>query len=231
MVDLTYPFNAETVYWPTANPFKLKTMAAGFNDAGEWYASNDFCASEHGGTHLDAPIHFAPERRDAASIPLARFIAPARVIDIREPCERDRDYLLAPEDIRQYERRWGRIEPGDAVLVRTGFGDHYPDLERYLGSAVRGRVEGLHFPGIGEAAARLLVERGIDIVGIDTASLDHGPSTAFLAHRILARADIPGLENVANLRLLPPRGALLIALPVKIEGGTGGPCRIIAVLP
>jgi kynurenine formamidase len=153
------------------------------------------------------------------------------VIDVRAKVEKDRDYLLAPEDVLEHEARHGRIPVGAVVLVHTGFGKYYPDLARYLGSDVRGKAEGLHFPGIGEAAARLLVEREVDLVGLDTASLDHGPSTDFRAHRVLNEANVPGLENVANLHLLPPSGATVLALPMKIAGGTGGPCRIVALLP
>jgi kynurenine formamidase len=231
LIDLSHPFNEETVYWPTASRFELRPVAHGHTEAGYWYASNDFSASEHGGTHLDAPIHFASGGHSAAEVPLARLVAPARVIDIRARCAADRDYRLEPADVLEHEARFGAIRRGDAVLVLTGFGAYYPDLERYLGSAVRGVAEGLHFPGIGETAARLLVERGIDLVGIDTASLDHGPSRDFAAHRVFADAQVPGLENLAGLERLPPRGATIIALPMKIERGSGGPCRVIAVLP
>ena len=231
VVDLTHSFNDQTVYWPTARRFELTQVAYGPNEAGLWYASNDFCASEHGGTHLDAPIHFAEGRLTTAEIPVSRLMGPARVIDVRPQCRADRNYLLSPQDIAAHEETYGRIEPGTIVLIHTGFGRFYPDAARYLGSDVRGVVENLSFPGIGPAAARVLVERKIDLVGLDTASLDHGPSTDFAAHRVLNEADIPGLENVANLERLPPRGATVIALPMKIDGGTGGPCRIIAILP
>jgi kynurenine formamidase len=231
VIDLTHAFNDKTIYWPTARRFELTVVAKGINDQGRWYASNDYCASEHGGTHMDAPIHFAQGKRSTEQIPLQQMMGPARVIDIREQCEADADYLLAPEDIRKHEETHGRIHPGDIVLIHTGFGRFYPDPKRYLGSDVRGKVEGLHFPGIGAGAARLLVERNIDMVGLDTASLDNGPSTDFIAHRILNGANIPGLENIAHLEKLPPVGATLIALPMKIQGGSGGPCRIIAVLP
>ncbi len=231
VIDLTHSFNEETVYWPTAKRFELTRVAFGLNEAGRWYASNDFCASEHGGTHLDAPLHFAQGRRSVADIPIKQLIGPARVIDITEQCNADRDYRLTPEDIHQYEKRNGRIQTGDIVLIRTGFGRYYPDLKRYLGSDVRGVVKDLHFPGIGEGAARVLVARGVDLVGLDTASLDHGPSSDFPAHLVLNEANVPGLENLANLDKLPPRGATVIALPMKIDGGTGSPCRIIAVLP
>lgn len=231
VIDLTHPFNAQTVYWPTARRFELDPVSHGHDQAGRWYASNDYRASEHGGTHLDAPIHFAEGRWTTAEIPLQRFIGPARVIDVREQCERDRDYRLLPADVLGHEERHGTIPPGSVVLVLTGFGQYYPDAERYLGSSERGSAENLHFPGIGEAAAQLLVERQIDLVGLDTASLDHGPSKDFRAHRVLNGANIPGLENVAGLERLPAEGSWIIALPMKIENGTGGPCRIIAVLP
>ncbi|MCZ6795923.1 MAG: cyclase family protein [Planctomycetota bacterium] len=232
LVDLSHSFGEKTIYWPTASRFRLEQVAFGPDETtGKWYASNDFGASEHGGTHIDAPIHFAEGGRTTDEIPLEQLVGPARVIDVREKCEADRDYRLAPEDVLEHERRHGTIRPGDCVIVWTGWSRHYPDAERYLGSARRGVADDLHFPGIGAAAARLLVERRIDLVGIDTASLDHGPSRDFEAHRILNGADIPGLENLTGLDKLPPRGATLIALPMKIEKGTGGPCRVVAILP
>ncbi len=231
VVDLTYSFNEETVYWPTAQQFSLTEVARGYDDDGQWYASNDFCASEHGGTHLDAPLHFAPDGRSTADIPITQLIGPGRVIDIRAQCADDPDYLLMPRDIEDHEAEYGRIKPGDIVLILTGWGRYYPDTRRYLGSDVHGEVRDLSFPGIGREAAVALVERRIDLVGLDTASLDHGPSTGFAAHRVLNAANIPGVENVAHLDELPPTGATILALPMKIDGGTGGPCRIIAILP
>ena len=231
LVDLSYAFNEQTVYWPTARRFELTRVAHGPNEAGNWQASNDFCASEHGGTHLDAPFHFAEDGLATSDIPLTQLVGPARVIDVRRQCLGDPDYRLTTEDVLDHEDHYGPIEPGAIVLIRTGWSRHYPSSARYLGSDVRGVAQDLSFPGIGEDAARLLVKRRVDMVGIDTASLDHGPSTDFITHRILNGADIPGLENVANLHRLPARGAVVIALPMKIDGGTGGPCRIIAILP
>ncbi len=231
VVDLTYSFNEDTIYWPTAQRFSLARVAWGHNEQGQWYASNDYAASEHGGTHLDAPIHFAANGRNTASIPVAQLMGPVRVIDARRQCDGNRNYQLTVEDIETHEVRHGRIEPGTIVLVRTGFGRFYPDARLYLGTDERGSIDGLSFPGFGEDAARALVDRRVDMVGIDTASIDHGASTEFLAHRVFGAADVPGLENVGNLDRLPPTGATLIALPMKIEGGTGGPCRIIAFIP
>jgi kynurenine formamidase len=231
VVDLTYPFNEDTIYWPTAQKFSLDPVSFGETDGGYFYASNDFCASEHGGTHLDAPIHFAAGRRGASEIPITQLMGPARIIDIRDRCRKDPDYLLSRADVERHEERYGPILPGAVVLIHTGWGRYYPDAKRYLGSDVRGVATDLSFPGIGADAAHALVERGIDLVGLDTASLDHGPSEDFIAHQILNGAEIPGLENVAHLDRLPPVGATVIALPVKIEGGSGAPCRIIAILP
>ncbi len=231
VIDLTYTFDEHTVYWPTAKKFELKKVAFGSNESGEWYASNDFCASEHGGTHLDAPIHFAKDRRTTAEIPLGQLIGPARVVDIRDQCAQDRDYLLSAADLLADEERYGKIAAASVVLVQTGYSRFYGEPKRYLGSDRRGVLEDLHFPGIGGDAAQLLVDRRIDLVGIDTASVDHGPSRHFEAHRILCQANIPALENVAQMERLPPRGALVIALPMKIADGTGAPCRVIAVLP
>ena len=231
VIDLSHAFSDNSIYWPTANRFTLTRVAWGPNAVGDWYASNDFAASEHGGTHLDAPIHFAEGRRTTEQIPLKQLMGPARVIDVSAAADADRNYMLTPEDIAAHEARCGTIPPGAVVLVHTGFGRFYGDARAYLGSDVRGVIKGLSFPGISEAAAGVLVDREIDMVGIDTASLDNGLSRRFRAHRVLSEANIPGLENVANLEQVPETGATIVALPMKIEGGTGGPCRIIAILP
>jgi kynurenine formamidase len=230
VVDLSHGFGEQTITWPTSKRFRLTPASYGRDEFGRWYASNDFESSEHSGTHLDAPIHFAENRLTTAEIPLEQLIGPAHVIDIRDQCEQDPDYLLAAGDIVAFERRYGPILPGGVVLVRTGFGERYSDPKAYLGTDQRGQAAGLVFPGISPGAAHLLVERDVDLVGIDTASLDHGPSVDFPTHRVLAEANIPGLENLANLDKLPPVGATIVAMPMKIESGTGGPCRIIAFL-
>jgi kynurenine formamidase len=231
LVDLTWEFDHGTIYWPTAQRFELTQVSHGHDDEGRWYASNDFRASEHGGTHLDAPAHFAQGRHTTADIPLAQCVGPARVIDVRAACIDDPDYALSPDDVAHHEAEHGTIPAGAIVLVHTGWGRYWPDAQLYLGSAVRGPGADLHFPGLSAAAAEVLVERGVDLVGIDTASLDHGPSVDFAAHRVLGAADVPGLENVARLERLPPAGATVFALPMKIAGGTGGPVRILALLP
>jgi kynurenine formamidase len=232
LVDLTHAFDARTIYWPTAKPFTLAPVAHGLTEAGYWYAANDFCAAEHGGTHLDAPIHFAAERWSAADVPLARLIGPAVVVDMAEKAARDPDALLTRADLEAHEVRAGRIPDDAIVLVRTGWDRWWGERARYLGSDVAGDASHLHFPGVSaEAATWLTTARRLRAIGIDTASIDHGPSRDFLAHRALANANTPVFENLAALGSLPPRGAHFIGLPMKISGGTGGPLRAVALLP
>jgi kynurenine formamidase len=158
-------------------------------------------------------------------------VGPAVVLDIAQRCAGSRDYELSPADLAVWEKANGRIPTGAIVLVRTGWAKFWPDRARYMGTAAAGDVQNLHFPGISDNAAKVLVERRVDGVGIDTASLDHGPSKDFRTHRILCAAGIYGLENVANLDALPAVGATVVALPMKIRNGTGGPVRIIGLLP
>ncbi|WP_455376955.1 cyclase family protein [Petrachloros mirabilis] len=232
LVDLTYPLDEETVFWPTNKPFKWDKAAWGTTAGGYWYASGDFSMSEHGGTHIDAPLHFGEGKLAVDEIPLERLIAPVVVIDVREAVVRDRDYRLSVADIQAWESRHGRIAQGAVVLMLTGWGKSWPDRERYLGSKTPSDPKTLHFPGFSKEAAELLVnERNIAGIGLDTPSIDHGPSRDFIVHQIVNGANRYGLENIANLEKLPPKGATLLALPIKIKGGTGGPVRIIAILP
>lgn len=232
IVDLTYDFDESTIYWPTDKHFERRQTSAGITPGGWWYASATYGASEHGGTHMDSPFHFARDGLTMERIPVSRLIGPAVVIDVSQACARNPDYELTVADLETWEKRHGRIPEGAIVLVRAGWGKYWPDKKRYLGSDAPGDTANLHFPGISEAAAMFLAtRRKIDGVGIDTASIDHGPSKRFPAHQVLYRANIYGLENVANLERLPATGAYLIALPMKIKGGTGAPVRIIAVLP
>jgi kynurenine formamidase len=232
LVDLTHPFDAGTIYWPTARGFRLETVASGQTPGGYWYAANDFCAAEHGGTHLDAPIHFAAGRWTADEIPLGRLLGEAVVVDISARAARDPDALLERADLATFESRHGRIPDDAIVLVRTGWEHHWTDRGRYLGSTTPGDTAHLHFPGVGaEAAAWLTTARRLRAIGIDTASIDHGPSRDFRAHRTLANANVPIFENLRGLDALPPKGAVFLGLPMKIGGGTGGPLRAVALLP
>jgi len=232
LVDLTYPFDEKTISWPTNKPFQWEKTDWGMTAGGYWYTSANFATSEHGGTHIDAPIHFGKGQSAVDEIPITRLVGPAVVVDVTQRVKQDRDYRLTVDDLKAWETRHGRIPDGAIVLMYSGWGRHWPDKVRYLGSDTPGDAKTLHFPGFSKEAAEFLVkERKIDGVGIDTPSIDHGPSRNFIAHQVLNGANLYALENVANLDKLPPAGATLIALPMKIKGGTGGPVRIIAVLP
>ena len=233
LVDLTHDFDEETIYWPTESGFEMTTRFAGVTDKGYYYEAHSISTPEHGGTHLDAPIHFYEGGDTAESIPLRRLVAPGVVIDVREACANDRDHRVGKVDFEAWEAENGRIPKGAIVLLRTGFGDFWPDRERYMGTARRGEeaVEELHFPGLDPAAVPWLVERGISAIGLDTPSIDHGPSKLFKAHVALFEKNIPAFENVANLDQLPVRGFTVIALPMKVAGGSGAPLRIIAAIP
>ena len=233
MVDLSHAYGGDTLYWPTdTTGFRLETLAEGPTPGGYFYAAKQLATAEHGGTHLDAPFHFARRGATIESIPLERLILPGIVIDVSQSAAADPDYLVTPADVMAWEENHGRVPEGSAVLIRTGWAARWPDALAYLGDDTPGETGNLHFPGIGEAAARLLVEeRAVGLLGIDTASVDYGQSTDFIVHQIGSAADVPNLENVADLSALPPIGFLLAALPMKIEGGTGAPVRIVALIP
>ena len=232
-IDLTHPFNADSVFWPTAEMFELEEVFKGQTEGGWHYAAYNFSAAEHGGTHLDAPIHFAEGANTADEIPVEQMIGPGFVIDVAEQVAGDPDYQVSAADIEEFEGEHGRIPDGAIVLLNTGRAPLYPDREAYMGTAERGEeaVAKLHFPGLSKEGAELLVERGIGAVGIDTPSIDYGQSTNFETHVALMTNDIPAFENVADMSELPPTGSTVVALPMKIEGGSGGPLRIVARLP
>jgi len=233
VIDLSYAFDADTVYWPTAETFKLEKDFEGITDKGYYYSAYRFNAAEHGGTHLDAPVHFAKGHNSADQIPLEQLIGSGIVIDVTRQCAADVDYLVSVKDIQNWETQNGRIPSGAIVLLRTGFGKYYPNRAKYLGTDERGAdaVPKLHFPGLDPAAARWLTQnRSIKAIGLDTASIDRGQSTLFESHRALFEQNVPAFENLANLDQLPLKGFSVIALPMKIKGGSGGPLRIVAIV-
>ncbi len=231
LVDLTYTFDEKTIYWPNAEGFRHRKDSWKKTPAGYWYAAGEFTTAEHGGTHFDAPIHFAEGKPALDEIPVEKLIAPAVVIDITAKAAADRDYRASPDDIAAFEQQHGAIPADSIVVFRTGWGKFWPDRKQYMGSDVKGDVDHLHFPGISREAAELLVQRKIAGVGIDTASMDYGPSKDFIAHQSLNGAGIFGIENIANADTLPATGATIIALPIKIGEGSGGPARVVALMP
>jgi len=233
VVDLTHTFDKTTIYWPTSpSAFELKTLADGQTPGGWFYRSNSFCTPEHGGTHLDAPSHFSKDGRTADQIPVRELIAPAAVLDVRAASAKDPDYRLTLDDVKAWEKAHGPIPAGAIVLLRTGWSTRWPDRKKYMGDDTPGDASNLHFPSYGKEAAEYLVkERKVGGLGIDTASIDYGPSKDFIVHAVATGANVPGFENLDHLEELPEWGAWVVALPMKIGGGSGGPLRIVALLP
>ncbi len=235
LLDMTYPYDEETIYWPTAKSFHLETVSWGISEGGWWYASNEFSASEHGGTHADAPIHFAQNGRTIDQIPLQEWIGPAAKIDVTKKCEMDRDYLLSVEDIKTWEQRYGKIPDKAWVIMYTGIDTkYYPDKKKVLGTEKTGEaaILELSFPGFSvESVEFLLTNRDITGIAIDTPSIDCGQSKDFRVHQVLFAADKLALENIANLDKLPPSRATLYVIPMLIKDGTGAPSRVFAILP
>jgi kynurenine formamidase len=233
-IDLTHSFGPDTIVWPTEQDFRLVLQQAGETSGGYYYASNRLEMAEHGGTHIDAPIHFSKGGLTLDQVPIERLVGTGVRIDITAQCARDRDYRVSIQDFERWELAHGRIQTRAIVLLDTGFARYWPSRQRYLGTELRGPegIQALHFPGLHpEAAAWLLRERQVKAVGIDTASIDFGQSSTFETHVALLSQNVPVFENLSDLRDLPHRGFDVIALPMKIAGGTGGPLRIIAVLP
>lgn len=234
LVDLTHAYDDQTLYWPSrpAAHFELERLAYGETEGGWFYSANRFCTAEHGGTHLDAPIHFARGKKTVNQLALGQLIAPAVRIDVRQQARNDRSYRLQVEDVLRFEQRHGPIRQGTIVLLHTGWSRHWPDRKEYFGSESREDAGSLDFPSYGAEAARLLVEqRRVVLLGVDTASIDFGRSKDFMVHRIAAAANAAGLENLTRLEELPETGFTIIALPMKIRGGSGGPVRVIALVP
>jgi kynurenine formamidase len=233
LIDLTHLFDESTIYWPTEDGFRLQRGPAGVTEGGYYYAANRFMCAEHGGTHIDAPIHFWKGGQTVDEVPLSRLVGRGACVDVSRKCTDDRDYQATAEDFQAWETANNESLEDRIVLIRTGFGPYWPDREKYLGTSETGRaaVAKLHFPGLDPVAADWLVtRRRVRMVGIDTASIDHGQTRTFPTHVRLFRDNVPALENVAQLDKLPAKNFQVIALPMKISGGSGAPCRVIAIL-
>jgi kynurenine formamidase len=233
VIDLTHRFDDSTIYWPTEEGFKLLRGQAGVTERGYFYAANRFMCAEHGGTHIDAPIHFWKGGQTVDEIPLERLVGPAACVDLSIKCSADRDYQVTVEDFTAWEAANATTFDDKIVLIRTGYAAYWPDRQKYLGTSETGReaVAKLHFPGLDPAAADwLIARRKIRAVGIDTASIDHGQTQDYPTHQRLFRDNVPALENIAISDALPATNFRIIALPMKIGGGSGAPCRIVALL-
>lgn len=224
VVDLSYSIHGKLPAWPgDARTFEAQVNARA-DQAG--YFSRSFWMLEHYATHLDAPIHFPPGSTPVDAIPAERLIAPAVVMDATADAARDSDFRLPAERIAEWERRHGRIPAGAVVLLRTGWAARWPDEAGYQNMDAAGVM---HFPGFSVEAVRLLLERKVSGLGIDTLSVDYGPSKDFDVHKLSHGANLFHLENLADLSALPEQGAWLVVAPIKLEGGSGGPARVFAL--
>jgi kynurenine formamidase len=226
VVDLTYAINDKSPSWPgDSEPFRAEVVASPETDG---YFARRFCMLEHYGTHLDAPAHFPPGSLTVDQIPLERFFGPAVVIDVRRDVMQDPDYRLTLARVQKWEAAHGRIPQGAIVLMRTGWSSRWPNEVLYRSMDDNGVM---HFPGFSMEAAKFIIARGASGLGIDTLSVDYGPSKKFEVHSVDLPAGLFNLENLANLDRLPESGAFLIIAPIKLQGGSGGPVRVFALMP
>ncbi len=226
LADLSHAINENLPPWPgDAKSFEARPNGILERDG---YFSRSFWMLEHYGTHIDAPAHFAKGGATVDQIPVERLFGPAVVLNVRAEAQRNLDYLLPAERVEDWERRHGRIPPGAIVLLRTGCAERWPDADRYRNIDSAGSM---HFPGFSVEAVRLLITRGVSGIGADAMSVDCGASKTYDVHRLALCAGLYQLENLADLQALPDSGAFLIVAPIKLEGGSGGPCRVFAVWP
>jgi kynurenine formamidase len=227
VVDLTHNLDENTpTYEGTKEPvYRANTVAT---IEKEHYFARDICLPEHFGTHLDAPAHFARGHWTVDQIPPERLIAPLVVLDVSSKVKADPDYRASVGDVTDWETANGKIPAGAVVVLRTGWESRWNSAKDYRNADSKGVM---HFPGYSLEAAKLLIEeRKVNGLGIDTLSIDYGPSPDFAVHQYSLAHDIYHLENLANLSRLPARGAQVVAAPMKLAGGSGSPARVLALL-
>lgn len=184
---------------------------------------------EHAGTHFDAPEHFVPGGADTSTIGIDELVLAAAVIDIRDKAEENPNAIVEPADIAAFEEANGPIQPGTAVLIESGWARHNADRLKYAGSET---TDDLKFPGFGIEASRILVERGVVGLGVDTLGIDPGDMPHFPVHREVTHpAGLWHLENLINVDQLPATGAVIAVGVPRIVGGTGFPTRVFAFVP
>jgi len=226
VIDLSYAINEKLVPWPGDEKWFEAKVNASVEKNG--YFTRSFWMLEHYGTHLDAPAHFPPGKATVDQIPAKQLFGPAAVLDVRADAAKDADYQLPAARVEEWEKRHGRIPAGAIVLLRTGWASRWPDAQRYRNQDAQGEM---HFPGFSVESAKMLIERRVSGLGCDTMSIDCGASADFAVHHLTLGSGLYHLENLADLSALPETGAFLVAAPIKLEGGSGGPVRVFALLP
>jgi kynurenine formamidase len=238
IVDLTAPLSAETPiiqlppqFAQTAR-FELEELSR-YDDRGPAWYWNNFRSGEHTGTHFDAPNHWVSGKDldDVASVPARRLIGPAVVLDFSDRAAADPDFLLEVEHIREWESAHGPLPEGGWLLYRTGWDARSESQEQFLNADDAGP----HTPGVSPACARWLADEapiigmGVETVGTD-AGAAHSFDPPFPCHNALMGSGKYGLTQLQNLAQLPATGALLIAAPLPIVGGSGAPARVLALV-
>jgi kynurenine formamidase len=226
VLDLSYAINDKLVSWPGDEKYFEAKINATVEKNG--YFTRSFWMLEHYGTHLDAPAHFPPGKATVDQIPPNKLFGPAVLLDARDEADKDADYRLPISQIEKWERTHGRIPPGAIVLLRTGWASRWPNAQKYRNQDQQRKM---HFPGFSVEAAKMLVERGVSGLGCDTLSIDYGASEDFSVHHLALGAGLYHLENLSDLSAVPETGAFLVVAPIKLEGGSGGPVRVFALLP
>lgn len=226
VVDLSYAISDKLVPWPGDDKWFEAKVNATVEKNG--YYTRSFWMLEHYGTHLDAPIHFPPGKLTVDRIPANKLFGPAVVLDVRAESAKDEDYQLNVERITDWEKKHGKIPEGAIVLLRTGWSVRWKEAQRYRNTDAGGKM---HFPGYSTDAAKLLLERKVSGLGCDTLSIDPGNSPDFPVHHLVLGAGLYQLENLADLSGVPEAGAFLVVAPIKLEGGSGGPVRVFALVP
>jgi kynurenine formamidase len=227
IVDLTHAVNGSVPAYDPAerSDYQVKTTAT--IDKDKYFARN-IALPEHFGTHIDAPAHFARGLWTVDQIPPERLIAPLVVVDVSANVKKDPDYRISVEDIADWERTNGQIPTGAVVIAKTGWESRWKSANEFRNGDSKGVM---HFPGYSEDAAKFLVEaRGVLGLGIDTLSVDYGASKDYAVHQYTMAHSVYHLENVANVWRVPASGAMVVVAPMKLEGGSGGPVRILALL-
>lgn len=227
LVDLSHSFNNQTIFWEDDAAFKLNVSLQG-STGEDWYQADVMELATHGGTHLDAPIHFAPNTWSISEIPLERLVfVPIVLVDVEAQASQNPVYELSVGDIEHWEEQHGRIPDGALVVEKTGRAQLWPDRKAYMGIDEHGWRR---FPTFSPEAAQFLTQnRTIYGVGLDSPSVDLFNATA--THRILASHNVYILENLADLSRVPPKGAKAIVMATKIDGASGAPARVVAILP
>jgi kynurenine formamidase len=223
VVDLTQPLGPHTPLWPGTPPLRAREESTLADDG---CLVRTLTLPEHAGTHVDAPGHFAAGQCTVEGLSAQRLVVPAVVINIAEQCLADADRMVTVEDLSAHEAAHGMIPAGCAVLVHTGWDRHLDDPARYVGV---GDVAA--FPGVSESAARVLVQRGVVGIGIDTLSIDAGSATDYPVHaRVTLPAGLWHLEGLVNLASVPARGAVVVVGAPPVVGASGITARVFALV-